>query len=106
MEATIQERASPPTIEQRIDRMHQRDRVGAVAFVVALWAAVLFVLFNVWPDIGNGAIRVILTVAGGLVLAFNTAAIAAMLRHYHNDKTFIYTLDITHLDEMRRRRRR
>jgi hypothetical protein len=51
------------------------------------------------------AIRVILTISAGLVLLFNTAAVLAMLRHYHNDKHFIYGLDIKHLDEMRQRRR-
>ena len=79
--------------------------MGALAFVVVLWLTVLFVLFSVWPAIENGAIRTILVVAGGLVLLFNTAAIVAMLRHYHGDKVFIYSLDIMHLDEMRRRRR-
>jgi hypothetical protein len=29
-----------------------------------------------------------------------------MLRHYHGDKIFIYSLDIMHLDEMHVRRRR
>ena len=105
MEAVIREQVVAVTLERRIDRMHQRDRIGALAFVVVLWLTVLFVLFSVWPAIENGAIRTILVVAGGLVLLFNTAAIVAMLRHYHGDKIFIYSLDIMHLDEMRRRRR-
>lgn len=89
----------------RIERMHQRDRRGALAFVIGLWVAVLFTLFTIWPMVGDGAIRAVLAVAAGLVLAFNTAAIIAMLRHYHDDKHFIYGLDIMHLDEMRRRKR-
>lgn len=105
MEAVIREQVVAVTLERRIDRMHQRDRMGALAFVVVLWLTVLFVLFSVWPAIESGAIRTILVVAGGLVLLFNTAAIVAMLRHYHGDKIFIYSLDIMHLDEMRRRRR-
>ena len=32
-------------LEERIDRMHKRDRLGAIAFVVGLWFALLFVLF-------------------------------------------------------------
>jgi hypothetical protein len=97
--------ADARSLDARIDRMHQRDRRGAVAFVVFLWLTVLFALFTMWPLIGNGGIRIVLAVAAVLVLAFNTAAIMAMLRHYHDDKSFIYGLDIKHLDEMRRRKR-
>lgn len=94
-----------PTLSDRIDSMHNRDRLGASAFVVGLWCVLLFVLFSIWPAIENGMIRTILVISGAGVLALNTAAIVAMLRHYHNDKQFIYSLDIKHLDEMRRRRR-
>ena len=73
--------------------------------MVVLWLAILFVLFVVWPHITVGGIKTILVVAGALVLAFNTAAIVAMLRHYSNDKHFIYGLDIKHLDAMRSQRR-
>ena len=93
------------SLEARIDRMHQRDKRGALAFVIGLWVTVLFALFAMWPLIDEGGIRIVLTVAAVLVLAFNTAAIVAMLRHYHDDKAFIYGLDIKHLDEMRRRKR-
>ena len=65
----------------------------------------LFALFTMWPLIGDGGVRIVLAIAAILVLAFNTAAIVAMLRHYHDDKSFIYGLDIKHLDEMRRRKR-
>jgi hypothetical protein len=90
--------------DTRIDRMHGSDRLGALAFVVALWAVVLFVLYAIWPNIANDAIRTILIAAGALLLVFNTAAVVAMLRHYESDKHFIYGLDLKHLDEMRRRR--
>jgi hypothetical protein len=43
-------------------------------------------------------------ISGAGVLALNTAAIVAMLRHYTDDKQFIYSLDLKHLDEMRKRR--
>lgn len=93
------------SLDARIDRMHGRDRKGAIVFVVGLWAVVLFALFTMWPLIESNAIRAMLTISAALVLAFNTAAIVAMLRHYHDDKAFIYGLDIMHLDEMRRRKR-
>lgn len=97
-------RVESTNLEERIDRMHSRDRLGAMAFVVALWVVMLFILFTIWPAITNGAIRMLLVVAGVLVLLFNTAAIWAMLKHYREDKHFIYGLDLKHLDEMRRRR--
>lgn len=90
----------------RIDQMHSRDRAGLVIFVIVLWCTMLFALFSIWPFIAMPAIRIILTVAGALVLLFNTAAIVAMLRHYHEDKHFIYGLDLKHLDEMRRRKKK
>ncbi len=91
--------------DDRIDRMHGRDRIGALAFVIALWFVLIFVLANIWSAIADGGIRAILMIAGGLVLVFNTASIVAMLRHYASDKQFIYGLDLKHLDEMRRQRR-
>lgn len=105
MEARLAERVDARSLDARIDRMHQRDRTGALTFVAGLWVTVLFALVTMWPLIGNGGIRIVLAVAAVLVLAFNTAAIVAMLRHYHDDKSFIYGLDIKHLDEMRRRKR-
>lgn len=92
-------------IDERIDRMHGRDRIGALAFVIALWIVLIFVIASIWSAIADGSIRAILLIAGGLVLVFNTASIVAMLRHYASDKHFIYGLDLKHLDEMRRQRR-
>ena len=91
--------------DTRIDKMHARDRMGALAFVVALWVVILFTLVSILPEVTDGAISTILLIAGGLVLIFNTAAIIAMLRHYTSDKHFIYSLDLLHLDEMRRQKR-
>jgi hypothetical protein len=85
--------------------MHARDRTGLVAFVIVLWCTMLFALFTIWPFIAEPAIRAILATFCGLILIFNTTAIVAMLRHYHEDKHFIYGLDLKHLDEMRARRR-
>ncbi|MEO5325679.1 hypothetical protein PV773_20425 [Mesorhizobium sp. CC13] len=105
MEATLAHQGADSSLDQRIAKMHGRDRAGLVAFVVVLWATLLFALFSVWSYISTPAIGIILAVAGGLVLVFNTAAIVAMLRHYEEDKHFIYGLDLKHLDEMRRRKR-
>ena len=92
-------------LEARIDRMHKRDRLGALAFVLALWVTVLFALVSVWPLVTVPMLRVILLISAGLVLIFNTASIWAMLSHYADDRDFIYGLDLKHLDEMRRQKR-
>ena len=105
MEARVGETADARSVDARIDRMHQGDRRGALAFVIGLWVTMLFALFTMWPLIGDGTIRMVLAISAALVLAFNTAAIVAMLRHYSDDKSFIYGLDIMHLDEMRKRKR-
>ena len=105
MEATLGKAVDARSLDARIDRMHQGDRKAAMAFVIGLWITILFALFTMWPLIGEGMIRIVLAIAAVLVLAFNTAAIVAMLRHYHDDKAFIYGLDIMHLDEMRKRKR-
>jgi len=102
---TSAEESADALLTQRIDRMHTRDRLGLIIFIVVLWCTMLFALFTIWPFITVPGIRIILSVACALVLIFNTAAIVAMLRHYSDDKHFIYGLDLKHLDEMRARRR-
>jgi hypothetical protein len=99
------EGAAGADLAQRIDKMHARDRLGLIIFVAVLWLTMLFALFVVWPYISVSAIRAILAIFCGLVLIFNTAAVVAMLKHYTEDKHFIYGLDLKHLDEMRARRR-
>ncbi len=106
MTSKVGERIDAHEHSARIDSMHSRDRMGAIAFVAGLWVTMLFALFTMWPLINDGGIKLVLGVSAALVLAFNTVAIMAMLRHYGDDKSFIYGLDIMHLDEMRRRKRR
>ena len=101
----LHDKGADAHLARRIDKMHSGDRLGLIVFVTVLWCTMLFALFSVWPYIAIPAIRIILSIACGLVLAFNTAAVVAMLRHYHEDKHFIYGLDLKHLDEMRKRRR-
>ena len=102
---TVEPGSDTGSLAARIDKMHSGDRLGALAFVVALWVVLLFVLIRIWANVANGGIATILIISGGLLLLFNTASIFAMLRHYASDKQFIYGLDIKHLDEMRRRHR-
>jgi hypothetical protein len=77
--------------------MHRSDVRIAWAFVVGLWLAIIFVAWGTWGLAPSWAARVLL-IGGALVLLFNTAAIVAMLRHYREDRDFIYGLDIKFLD--------
>ncbi|EPX83768.1 hypothetical protein ruthe_02564 [Rubellimicrobium thermophilum DSM 16684] len=84
--------------------MHRRDVRVAWAFVIGLWFAVIFVAAATWSLAPNMQARALLLCGGAIVLIFNTAAIRAMLRHYREDRDFMYGLDIRFLDEARRRR--
>jgi hypothetical protein len=92
-------------LNQRIEAMYKRDVLVAWAFVIGLWFAVLFVAIAMWSIAPDSGARTLLRIGGAIVLIFNTAAIAAMVKHYKEDKAFIYGLDIKHLDEMRGHRK-
>ena len=85
--------------------MHKSDVRIAWAFVIGLWLAMLFVAWATWSLAPNAGARLLLLIGGAIVLVFNTAAIAAMLRHYREDRDFIYGLDIRFLDEARQAKR-
>lgn len=81
--------------------MHKRDVLIAWAFVIGLWLAVIFVALATWNLAPSSGARIVLLIAGAVILLFNTAAITAMLRHYREDRDFMYGLDIKFLDEAR-----
>jgi hypothetical protein len=91
-------------LDQRIEAMHRRDVLVAWAFVIGLWLAMLFVAYATWNLAPSSGARTLLLIGGAIVLVFNTAAILAMLRHYREDRDFMYGLDIKFLDEARGRR--
>ncbi len=91
-------------LKQRIESMYKSDVRGAILLVALLWITILFVLYNTWPFIPDQGIRVVVLIGAAAVLLFNTAAIAAMIKHYREDKDFIYGLDIKNADAMRNRK--
>ena len=88
-------------LDQRIEAMHRSDTRIAWAFVLGLWLAIIFVAVATWNLAPNGTARILLLIAGAVILVFNTAAIMAMLRHYREDRDFMYGLDIKFLDAAR-----
>ena len=91
-------------LKQRIEAMYRRDVLVAYAFVIGLWFAIIFVMIGTWNLAPEGPWRTILMIGGAAVLLFNTASMGALVKHYKEDKDFIYGLDIKHLDEMRGKR--
>ncbi|WP_339776316.1 hypothetical protein [uncultured Methylophaga sp.] len=73
----------------------------AWADIVLLWLAIGFVLISILSIVEDPFIRVVLIISSALLVIFNTASVAAMTKHYAEDKNFIYELDIKHLDENR-----
>ena len=47
MVSVTESRTDSAGLNTRIDKMHGRDRMGALAFVVVLWVVVAFVLFTI-----------------------------------------------------------
>ena len=88
-------------LNKRIEAMHKRDVLMAWAFVVGLWCAMIFVAIATWDLAPSGGARILLLIGGVIVLVLNTAAILAMLRHYREDRDFMYGLDIKFSDEAR-----
>lgn len=83
--------------------MHRRDVAIAWAFVIGLWLAIIFVAVATGGLAPDGTTRILQLCAGAVILIFNTAAILAMLRHYREDRDFMYGLDIKFLDASRGR---
>lgn len=91
-------------LNQRIEAMHRRDVLVAWAFVIGLWFAIIFVALATWDLAPTSGARTLLLIGGAIVLIFNTAAILAMLKHYREDRDFMYGLDIKFLDEAKGRK--
>lgn len=91
-------------LSQRIEAMHKRDVQVAWAFVVGLWCAMIFVAYATWDLAPTPGARTLLLIGGAIILVFNTAAILAMLRHYREDRDFMYGLDIKFSDEAKARK--
>lgn len=95
-----------PQLERRMERMFGRDRAMSLSMLLGLWLTLGYVYFAVPHGFLATPVGLVLTVAGALVLLFNSASVIAMLRHYREDRDHIYGIDIYHLDEHRARTRK
>ncbi len=86
-------------LPSRIQRMFLQDCCMAYVDVILLWASILFVLVSILSIVEDSNIRLVMYIASGMLLTFNTASVFAMTKHFAEDKQHIYGLDIKHLDE-------
>jgi len=89
------------SMQTRIDRMFKIDGFFAYLLLACLWASYIFVFFAILHFVSDGGTRLAMIIGTVVVLIYNTAAVAAMIKHYAEDKRFIYEIDIRHLDEAR-----
>jgi len=88
-------------LDQRIEDMYRKDVRGAWLLLALLWIVVIFIVVMSWPYIPDATVRIVSLLSALAVLIFNTASIAAMVKHYAEDKHFIYGLDIKTLDAIK-----
>jgi hypothetical protein len=88
-------------LKARIQRMYVQDCAMAYIDTLLLWTVILFVLVSILSIVQDSNIRLVMYVSSAMLLAFNTAAVFAMTKHFTDDKQFIYGLDIKHLDAHR-----
>ena len=89
-------------LNQRIEDMYRSDVRGAWLLLAFLWIVVVFILVMSWSLIPDGTVRVVSLLSALVLLIFNTASIVAMVRHYAEDKEFIYGLDIKTSDAIKK----
>lgn len=91
-------------LNSRIEVMYRSDVRGAWLLLGLLWLVVLFILYMSWNLIPDGTVRIVSVLSALILLIFNTASILAMVKHYAEDKNFIYGLDIKTLDAIKQAR--
>lgn len=84
--------------DPRISQMFSSDRTWSLLALIVLWGLYAFVFLYIADQTGSPEVFWTLAVAGGLVLAFNTAAIVAMITNLDGSREEIYGLDLHYLD--------
>jgi phosphatidylglycerophosphate synthase len=99
------DRETEEGVRREMDAMYRRDRLMAIAFVVALLVVLPFILVAMWGQMPDTATKLVL-VAAALVLAlYNCASMLVLVRNYSADRDFIYRRDIAHLRLLRATRK-
>ena len=56
-------------LTRRIETMHRRDIAVAMAFILGLWFAIIFVALVTWPLAPSGAARIMRACSPGAALS-------------------------------------
>ena len=94
-----------PATAARAEAMHARDRWSAMLILAVLWATLIYTYAAVPHGFLGTPIGLVLLVSAVLLLLFNTSSVLAMLRHYREDRDYIYGQDLHNLDLNRQRLR-
>lgn len=89
------------TLDARIDGLLRRDRILAVAFVVAMWVVLVYVCAVALTTSPSPWISVALVVSAVLLGGFNTASVMAMVRRYQLSRESVYGPDIEFSDRIK-----
>lgn len=87
--------------DPRISSMFKRDCAAATFAVLAVWLLYAFTFWSMWRVFEGVNLLIPMAAIGSVVLLLNTASIAAMIKHYAEDKSAIYGIDIFYLDQVR-----
>ncbi len=91
--------------DARVAAMFGRDRAAAIFAVGMVWLVYAFTFWTMRQACDACGVTMVLLGIGACVVLLNTAAIAAMIRHYREDQAAIYGTDLYYLDRQRAMRR-
>ncbi|MBB2961353.1 hypothetical protein [Methylobacterium sp. R2-1] len=91
--------------DARVAVMFGRDRAAAIFAVGMVWLVYAFTFWTMRQACDNCGVTLLVLGVGACVVLLNTAAIAAMIRHYREDRDAIYGTDLYYLDRLREMRR-
>jgi len=92
--------------DPRVSAMFGRDRAAAILAVCVVWLVYAFTFWTMRDAIAAAGLTWPMVGVGLCVVLLNTAAVAAMIRHYGEDRAAIYGMDLYYLDQLRALRRK
>lgn len=74
--------------------MFHRDAVILGIFTAFMWLTMLFVYFNIIDIVPGYSVKIIVTVSGGILIAFASSAMLAVFFHLKRNGTHLYEEEI------------
>lgn len=92
--------------DPRVSAMFGRDRAAALLAVCLVWLVYGFTFWTMRGAFAASGLTGLMIGIGLCVVLLNAAAVAAMIRHYGEDRAAIYGMDLYYLDRLRAMRRK